>query len=234
MPQYQTAMIGGVEVLDVRDRFPEVQGRVYPRRPLSTIKRKVAHHSVTRVPMTIADALSVLDAIQSWHTSGYREYPGEAHDWPAIGYGFAIDGAGRRYWLNGLEVASYHARQANGDGVGIVWLGTFEHSAPPDVMVESFRELSGGLDRHVARVLALVGHREIPTNPTTCPGEHWQETKARLLRQEDDIVDKPKLVKALDDGWALTETLANKLEHPALAVKLQKELVKIKAATGVN
>ena len=171
--------LGGVTVYDVRHLFPEVQNRHYERRPLSAVKRLVVHHSVTRQPHSILDALAVLRSIQDWHTG---TTPG-GHDWPAIGYQLALDGEGRVYWLHGLEVASYHARQANADGVGLVILGTFTAGiVPAPHLLRQVESVWVGLEAHLGHSLELYGHREVQTDPTSCPGEWWAGTKPTLRR----------------------------------------------------
>lgn len=187
MPDYTTVSIGGCDVLDVRDRSPYVNGE-YDERDGDAISTFVQHHSVTALPVGQDAALAVLDAIQRWHTGT----PPNGNGWPAIGYHFAIDGAGRVYWLNGLNLVSYHARVANTYGVGVVWLGTFTNEAPPAVMVDASRRLYRGLVKHLGRNLALVGHYEVKTNETSCPGKgHWARTKQAILRQEPAPGAKP-------------------------------------------
>lgn len=182
MPDYATVSIGGCDVLDVRDRHPYVNGE-YDSRALAAISTVVQHHSVTAMPVGPDAALAVLDAIQRWHTGDATSDPRKGNGWPAIGYHFAIDGGGRVYWLNGLGVVSYHARVANTYGVGVCWLGTFENEAPPAVMVAASGRLYRGLVKYLGRNLALVGHYEVKTNETTCPGKgHWPRTKQSILR----------------------------------------------------
>ena len=171
--------LGGVTVYDVRHLFPEVQNRHYERRKLSDIKRLVVHHSATRQPHSIQDALAVLKSIQDWHTGATLGGQG----WPAIGYHLAIDGEGRAYWLHGLEVASYHARQANADGIGLVLLGTFTAGIlPAPHLLRQVESVWAGLEGHLEHGLDLYGHREVQTDPTTCPGEWWAGTKPTLRR----------------------------------------------------
>lgn len=158
--------IGGVPAYDVRDRFPEIGGRRYDRRDPATIKRLVVHHSVTRAPESAADALAVLDAIQAYHTTD----PG--HLWPAIGYGLALDAAGRLWWLNGWEVVSYHAGAANADSVGLVLLGDYSSQPPPAHLQRQIETVHQGLETALGHGLTVVGHRDVDPS-TECPGRWW-------------------------------------------------------------
>jgi hypothetical protein len=166
--------IGGVPVNDVRARYPFAPGRAYAVRGLNAITHHVQHHTVTATPTTEVGALAVLDAIYAYHTG--------THGWPGTGYHFAIDGLGTIYYINGIELESYHAKQANAFGVGVAWLGTFSFAKdpPPPEMVEAAAQLYRGLEIELGRPLVLAGHREV-NNDTLCPGDHWPQTKLRML-----------------------------------------------------
>ena len=179
-------MLGGIQVYDIRDRFPYVNGREYRERSLSSITGVVMHHTATGGADTIDSAQALLSAIHRWHTG---ITPGSPNDWPAIGYHFAIDSSGRIYWLNGIELVSYHCGgipvvngigKGNWDNIGVAWLGNFTNKEPTPVMVSSADALLTALETHLNKDLNLLGHKEVPGNSTICPGNHWPTTKSRM------------------------------------------------------
>ena len=203
-PAMKIASIGGTQVYDLRDVFPYFGDRTYDERPLSAVTMMVQHHLGSTLPIarTVEEALNQLDITHRWHTGQLEG----GHDWPAIGYHFAIDGKGRIYWLNGIQLMSYHARAANAFGVGVVWLGTFDKGSPPVEMVESSRDLLHGLQREVARPIGLAAHYEMPTNATTCCGvDHWPRTKLIILRPNVDADALEQRVWGV--GWRGKEQL---------------------------
>lgn len=165
VPAVLETQIGQVPVYDVRSSFPEVGGR-FPRRDLSGVKRVVVHHTVTSAPHTIAQAMTVLQAIQTYHVEEKR--------WPAIAYHLCLDAEGRIYWTNGLELVTYHAGIANPDSIGVALLGTYTTEAPPAHLQEQVRTLHAGLERELGRKLELIGHKDVDST-TQCPGAWWSE-----------------------------------------------------------
>lgn len=209
-PTPAAALPSSQGLYDARARYPELAGRRYPRRRLDEISSVVVHHSVTRVPMTIEDTLAVLDAINVWHTSGSSEEPGKPHNWPSIGYTFAISGRGHIVQLHDLDIASYHARAANRTGVGVCLLGDFSDSPPPAPMVNALASVYRHIAEQVGNGIALVGHREAPGNgDTECPGDHWVDTRASVMRlvrpaqpTREETVPTP-----LDTVWSAADAL---------------------------
>lgn len=168
--------LGGVEFIDLRDRYPYAPGKEYPIRALSSIDTVVQHHTASPLPADSIEAeIAVFDSAHSWHVNH--------HGWPAIGYHVGV-GRGRLYLLNGLELESYHARVANRTGIGMVWPGDFTNGAPPAAFVKSSGVAYRALQTHLGRPLRLVGHYEV-TGPsdTSCPGMgHWPTTKQTILK----------------------------------------------------
>jgi hypothetical protein len=175
-PMLKEAKLGGLAVYDLRDRFPEVQGRRFPVRELSAIRRVVVHHTVTRSPREISDALALLDEIQRYHTTNVN--PKLGMPWPAIGYHFGLDAETRLYWLNGFELVSYHAGEANGDSIGLAVLGDFSKESPAAHVQDQVRRVHAELEGYLDRKLELIGHRDVdPGN--VCPGVWWPAFRAQ-------------------------------------------------------
>lgn len=233
-PTMPTVLLGGMTVLDVRDQFPYYGGRSYESRDRSAIRRVVMHHAAGGLapPMTTEAALATLRSIHRWHTG---ETPG-GNGWPAIGYHFGIDGEGRVYWLNGLELVTYHAREANADGIGVCWLGDYTKKAPSAAMIDAARTLYRALEKHLGRSLTLQGHKEAMTEWTECPGAHWATTKPTMLRSTTvpEEPTKPAILPYLDDLWGVANDLdaqAAKLKERADRIKAQ--IVAIKQKAGI-
>jgi hypothetical protein len=174
--------IGDIEVIDVRDEFPFVNGE-YVSRAVNTITHMVQHHGGDGLtaPTMQAEALARLHAYHDWHV-GCPAGPTTGNCWPAIGYHFGIDGSGRIYYTNGINLVAFHARAANAFGVGVVWLGDFRTRTPSKAMVDASRRLLRALEKELGRGLELRGHYEVQTEPTPCPGtHHWPATRTSIL-----------------------------------------------------
>ena len=167
-------IFSGIEVHDVREDFPYVAGREYEERKLSNISTVVFHHSVTGTPSGHAATMRTLQSIHEWHTAGKTDVG--PHNWPAIGYHFAIDGRGEIYYLNNINLITYHARNANVWGIGVVWLGSYLDAAPTKVMQNAAGRLYSALCSHLNNRLQVLGHYQV-TSATACPGPHWAKTR---------------------------------------------------------
>lgn len=198
----QVAKIGGLEVIDLRDRYPYAPGRSYEQRPLSAISGVVVHHADAREPVedgSNGPSIALIDGIDRWHKDNNL--------WPAIGYHFCIDADGTVFWVNGLQLISYHSGPANRYSAGICLLGDYEYSAPPVAMVASLAVLIAALGRELGREIGIYGHKDVMA--TGCPGAHWSSTRARLRT----LVALPPVPQSLRDAaegylhalWSLDE-----------------------------
>lgn len=171
---YPKACFSGFEVVDLRERYPFQPGMRHDTRPLSAIKRLVVHHSATRTPVedgTNGPSVALIDGIDRWHK--------ENNGWPAVGYHFCIDGDGTVFWVNGLQLVSYHSGPANQDSIGLCWLGNYENSRPPRAMVTMTAALLVALSQGLGRELELVGHQDVMR--TTCPTRYWPPVRKDIL-----------------------------------------------------
>ena len=218
------AMLGTLPVRDLRSRYPE-QGGTYPRRALPSIDEYIQHHvGAGEAPTGEAAALAAIDGIDRYH----REHNG----WPCIAYALVIDGAGTVWWTNGLEVAGYCHGTHNGRGVGVVWLGDWTYRAPPEVMLRAAYDLWQALQQHLAGMLTLLGHQDVMQ--TSCPGEHWPETKLRLLTMSDTI-DPEAVRDPLNQLWAKAQIMRRQaVDLERMAGEVETHVVQIKQAVGLE
>ena len=158
-----TVQIGNIQVIDVRDQFPDVNtpDSHYDVRDLASIDAKVLHHSVTN------PALDPLQSLQSIYDSHRRQ------GWPGIGYHLIISRDGRIFLAGGAETIRAHVFGRNETSIGVCLIGDFT-SATPDLrqLVAAgrlFRELDfalgGAIPAYTHRAYALPGHG------TACPGD---------------------------------------------------------------
>jgi hypothetical protein len=176
----------GWNPIDVRDEFPYKEGNgEFPERDPATIDKVLYHHGASRMPDdTQEDEMALLHEYWELHTGN-----DPAHGWPSIGYHLAIGRSDRCYFLNGLQLISYHAGDwnANVTGVGIVFLGNFEHEVPPPEMLQTAVKARLWVAQRTGRDdLPYFGHKEFTT--TGCPGEWWPAQRGLLANLDDNWV----------------------------------------------
>lgn len=86
-----------------------------------------------------------------------------------IGYHFVIDAAGKMYRGRDLNVRGAHTGGFNTGTVGIVLLGNFETTTPPQPQVDAFKTLARCLVS-AYHITHLAGHRDFQPTETVCPG----------------------------------------------------------------
>jgi len=143
--------------------------KAYPVRELAEIDTVVVHHSG---PPT--DQRCTLDAIAAWHVWGTSDHKVE---WPGIAYDVVVYADGRAYLVKPPDLVGYHCGEWNTRSVGIVLVGDYSDSAPPDAQLEAARQVISWW-RAQGLVTQIKAHREI--RPTACPGELWREWVPRL------------------------------------------------------
>lgn len=121
--------------------------------------RIVVHHSVTSEGRTRAQVERILRRIDDQH---------RGNGWGGIGYNLAVDYAGRIYEARGIDIQGAHARGANFDGYGIVYIGDGRTRITPKA-VNAIKGLVVSLQRRSSKKLNVVGHKDV--NSTACPGD---------------------------------------------------------------
>jgi hypothetical protein len=121
--------------------------------------RIVIHHSVTSEGTSQAQVESILRRIDDQH---------RGNGWGGIGYNLAVDYDGRVYEARGIDIQGAHARGANTNGYGIVYIGDGRKGITPKA-VDAIKGLVASLQRHSSKKLDVVGHKDV--NSTACPGD---------------------------------------------------------------
>jgi hypothetical protein len=125
----------------------------------ATRTRIVIHHSVTSEGKTQAQVESILRRIDDQH---------RGNGWGGIGYNLAVDYDGRIYEARGVDIMGAHARGANFNGYGIVYIGDGRNRITPKA-VNAIKGLVVSLQRRSSKRLNVVGHKDV--NSTACPGD---------------------------------------------------------------
>jgi hypothetical protein len=172
---------------DVREQFPYAPGRgQFPSRSRQDIRGAVYHHGASRESDgSREDDLALLQEYWRLHT--------RQNGWPSIGYHFAVGPTGRVYWLNGLELVSYHAGEANQNNIGIVFLGNFEWKMPTYEAIKSAIRVRHWVAQQLGKDdLPYNGHRDYMG--TTCPGNWWATDRDILSRpvEEEPVTPDPE------------------------------------------
>lgn len=172
--------------VDVRDRYPYAPGNgEFPTRDRASIQQVVYHHGDSALPAPDQESeLAMLDAYYQLHIR--RD---GVHGWPSIGYHLAIGLSGNAYYLNGLDLISYHAGNwpINVHGIGIVFIGDFTHEAPPQIMIETAIQARRWAAQQCGRAeFEYSGHKD--WSGTACPGNWWPSQRGLLSETEDPAV----------------------------------------------
>ena len=145
---------------DITDALPKHETNRYATRSLDKITHITIHHSA-------APANIPVETIAAYHV--------KTKNWPSIGYHFCIGPDGAIYQVNRLETISYHTGVANDYTVGICVEGDFRNGLiPTPKQIESAGHLAAWLSEKLnVPVANITGHKELPQNPTECPGDDW-------------------------------------------------------------
>ena len=198
--------IGGLEVLDWRDRLPMRHMRPLPedlpfltwdpeqgtwryRRREQSIATVVIHNSGTSADDSLRAFVS-LDVNQTERTR-YPECP----------YHFVIEKDGAINYCVDMARRTWHSsRQTNDSAVGVCLLGTFMKPAiPTDEQVVSGRRLLFALRREMPAV-RFKPHSDMPGADTWCPGDTWPRWRDRILPSADNLVFRTRIGRGAE-GW---------------------------------
>lgn len=165
------ARIGNLDVIDVRGRYPST----YTHRDLSQITNISIHHSATPTlpdDASDADELAALDAIHTYHSDTYK----------GIAYPMVVFPSGRCYLTGDWDTIRYVVGGAgNITTLSILLHGTFTDTVPGPKQIEGARTLIPNVRYQLGNGnLPVVGHKEIASAPTACPGDTWDIWKPWL------------------------------------------------------
>jgi hypothetical protein len=166
------------QINDVRGSMPRAHHENESRRALTDISTGVWHYDAVHAPDSY-DPMSRYRGEASYHINKVWGYDSSGR--PLYGYSimyhYKVDRWGQIWWLNDLELITWHARGANGRGVALCTdLG--EGQEPTAAQVASMRALSDWLSYERPDVPNLqradwFGHGELKAdgNVTLCPGK---------------------------------------------------------------
>ena len=76
-------------------------------------------------------------------------------------------------WMQQLHGGHVKSQRYNEIGIGICLVGNFESNNPTDAQMRSLTELLDYFKRGIPRNIQVVGHRELDTEHTLCPGVNF-------------------------------------------------------------
>lgn len=171
MPVDALKAVLGNQFADVRTSL--ITDGAYATRSAAAIQRVIVHHTAT--------------APTTW--TNVARYHVQTKGWPGIGYHFGIESSGLVSYLGSIETWRYHAGNANGDSIGVCFMGNFETTdMPTSAALGSYARLLSALEVFLGRRLKVQGHRDV--GETVCPGRNLYavlfEAEAREPLPEDE------------------------------------------------
>lgn len=144
---------------DVVDQLQKHSTKSYPTRRLQAITHICIHHS------------AVAGTVPVEHVAQYHV---ENQGWPGIGYHYYVKPDGTIYQTQRLETMSWHVSHNNDYTVGICVSGDFTYVPPPQIQIDAASYLTAWLMQELKiPEKNILGHKEFPSNDTSCPGETW-------------------------------------------------------------
>jgi hypothetical protein len=144
---------------DVVDQLQKHPTKSYASRQLKAITHICIHHS------------AVSGAVPLEHVAQYHV---EDQGWPGIGYHYYVKPDGTIYQTQRLETVSWHVSHNNDYTVGICVSGDFTYAPPPQIQIDAAAYLTAWLMQELKiSESKILGHKEFPSNDTSCPGETW-------------------------------------------------------------
>lgn len=159
--------------IDIRESLPGDSFNWSWVRPLSQVKYLAIHHSAspdTQTPIEIAN----------YHT--------RSNGWGGIGYHFVITKDGTVYYVGDIATARANVANLNEQVIGICLVGNFTSGRVPtaeqidsthklcDFFINNYPDFSG-----INSWEAISGHKELPGQATTCPGDDWPSWKTKVI-----------------------------------------------------
>lgn len=166
--------------VDVRDSIP---GDCYNWswiRPLSQVNYLAIHHTAgpdTQTPVEIAN----------FHINN--------NGWGGIGYHFLIGKNGVVYYVGDISTARANVANLNEQVIGICLVGNFTSGRiPTSEQFDSANKLCDFFINNYPDLLnvnsweAVKGHKELPGQSTTCPGDNWSFWRGQITEGGSGIV----------------------------------------------
>jgi hypothetical protein len=153
----------GADYEDLSGSLPRHATAQYQERDVRAIDRIVLHHT---------------DASRAISWQSVAQYHVDSNGWPGIGYHIGVrtfDGRVKVSLLNAPRTRSYHAHTVgNMHGLAVCLAGKFDDLFPTVNEVDVLRQVAQVARRWATWTTAplpVVGHRDVPGNDTSCPGD---------------------------------------------------------------
>ncbi|KAG8244053.1 hypothetical protein J6590_029408 [Homalodisca vitripennis] len=119
----------------------------------------------------------------------WRRDPGGATNYDDIGFNWLVAQTGQVYEGRGWGVAGAAAEDFNAKAVSISLIGDFNYESPQKVQLDAVHRLvrSGVENGKIDSSYKLLGHNQVKSTPTDCPGTKLRE----LIREWPHFSPKP-------------------------------------------
>ncbi len=173
----------GNKFVDLRDSIPGDSYNWSWVRPLSQVNYLAIHHTAgpdTQTPEEIAN----------YHINN--------NGWGGIGYHFLIAKDGTVFYVGDISTARANVANLNEQVLGICLIGNFTEGRIPsnqqldsahklcDFFINDYPDLS-----NVASWDKVRGHKELPGQSTTCPGDNWPSWRIQIVEGVGGTVPTP-------------------------------------------
>lgn len=228
----------GGKFTDIRDTIPGDSFNFSWVRPLSQVNYLAIHHTAgpdTQTPQQIANL-----HIQS-------------NGWGGIGYHFLVAKDGTVYYVGDIGTARANVANLNEQVIGIGLIGNFmDGNLPSPEQLDSTNILCNFLINFPALSNidswdSVRGHKELPGQSTTCPGDSWDSWKEKLLSLKKPLSlqenENSEVLKSQIDSLQVTLASLNQqvislqeaiLEKDAQINDLRKKAIAPELKSGVD
>lgn len=159
--------------IDLRDTIPGDSFNWSWVRSLNQVNYLAIHHTAGPDSQTPAQ-------IANFHIN--------SNGWGGIGYHFLIDKSGIVYYVGDISTARANVANLNDQVIGICLIGNFTEGRVPTS--EQFDSVNKLCDFFINNYPALVnvnswdavrGHKDLPGQSTTCPGDNWPNWRPKIV-----------------------------------------------------
>ena len=162
-PPYRDWGTSEPDIINLIGRLPVHPTERY--NPMREAKRTIIHHMGFNYPGDgVRDSIRVIRSIARQKIK---------QGWPGGPYHFYADRKGRKFQVNSLDVAAYHAGRRNPTSYGVAMMNGNHMQDPTPEMVQAVVEINGTLGKRVK------AHKQLMK--TYCPGDldswWWRQIK---------------------------------------------------------
>lgn len=189
----------GNKFVDLRDPIPGDSYNWSWVRPLSGVNYLAIHHTAGPDSQTPTE-------IANYHIN--------SNGWGGIGYHFLIAKNGTVYYVGDVSTARANVANLNDQVLGICLIGNFTSGKEPsseqldavhklcDFFINNYPPLT-----NVTSWDDVRGHKELPGQSTTCPGDNWPGWRPRLVAGGASPTPTPPIPGGgTDRGAQITES----------------------------